>query len=114
MGGACSAGRVRVRVRAADLVPSPEVASAAGTRQKLGRCACAGGQFLIVVELLSEHLLLFQHKTAQAREIGFGVNIYLGSSISLDCCCCSELLQSLPVKAASVQLLGHVHIAMLL
>ena len=36
--GAGSGGQARVRTRAANLVPSQDVASAAGTRQNLGRC----------------------------------------------------------------------------
>ena len=58
MGGACSGGLLRVRMRAADLAPLAGVASARETGRNLGRCQHSGPcNRLVVVDLQGEHLL---------------------------------------------------------
>ena len=57
MGGACSRGLVRVRMRAADLFPLAGVASARETGRNWAGASIPGLAFLVVVDLRCEHLL---------------------------------------------------------
>ena len=82
MGGACSRGLVRVRMRAADLFPLAGVASARETGRNLGRCAIPGPVLVTVVRLRGGHLLFISAQNGEDRhEINnnsFGVDIYFG------------------------------------
>jgi hypothetical protein len=82
MGGACSGGRMRVRMRAADRFPLAGVASARETGRNWAGASIPGLAFLVVVDLRCGHLLSISAQNRSDRqEINnniFGVDIYFG------------------------------------
>ena len=62
VGGACSAGLLRVRMRAAGLAPLAGVASATETRKTWAGAGILGGLLATVVRLRGEHLLFISPK----------------------------------------------------